>query len=157
MPKPPAAEVEAGGRAVRVTGVPRRRVHRIAGEPRAAVGIHVAALGDAGETLPALARQCDGIVVAGLGVGHVSEGLAAALVEAARSLPVVLASRTGAGPVLTGTYGFEGSESYLLSHGLLSAGLLDPYKARVLLTVALDAGYDEEGIRDAFADASGLG
>jgi L-asparaginase len=87
----------------------------------------------------------------------VSAALAETLGEVTAACPVVLASRTGAGPVLTGTYGFVGSETYLLSHGLFSAGLLDAYKARVLLTVALSAGYDAAGIRAAFADASGLG
>jgi L-asparaginase len=145
------------GRPVPVSSVVRRPTHELAGPPTARVALHVATLGDRGETVPGLVAHCDGLVVAGLGVGHVSGDLAGALVDAVRTIPVVLASRTGAGPVLTGTYGFVGSETYLLSHGLFSAGLLDAYKARVLLTVALGAGYDAAGIRAAFADASGLG
>jgi L-asparaginase len=113
-------------------------------------------MGDGGETLRGLADRCDGLVVAALGVGHVPERLAGALVDLADTIPVVLASRTGAGPVLTHTYGFVGSETYLLDHGLVSAGLLDPFKARVLLKVALDCDYDRDQIRTAFADASGL-
>lgn len=144
------------GRPVSVTSVVRRRTHVLQGPPDARVALHVATLGDRGETVPGLVASSDSLVVAGLGVGHVSEQLAEALVEAAQRVPVVLASRTGAGPVLTGTYGFVGSETYLLNHGLFGAGLLDPLKARVLLAVALGAGYDADGIRAAFADASGV-
>jgi L-asparaginase len=144
------------GRPVRLLDVPRRPLHRPAGAPRARVALHVVSMDDDGDGLTALAGRYDGLVVAGLGVGHVPERLAGTLVDLAASIPVVLASRTGAGPVLTATYGFVGSETYLLEHGLIRAGLLDPYKARVLLKVALDCGYDTARIRTAFDDASGL-
>jgi L-asparaginase len=143
------------GRPVRVLTVERRPVHRPR-ERAARVALHVVSMGDDGETLDGIAERCEGLVVAGLGVGHVPERLAGVLVDLARTIPVVLASRTGAGPVLAATYGFVGSETYLLGHGLISAGLLDPYKARVLLTVALDCGYDTDRTRTAFADASAM-
>jgi L-asparaginase len=145
------------GRPVRLLGVERRPAHRLIGATRSRVALHVVSLDDDGDALDGLAGRCDGLVVAGLGVGHVPEQVAGHLVDLARSIPVVLASRTGAGPVLAATYGFVGSETYLLGHGLISAGLLDPYKARVLLKVALDCDYDTERIRAAFADASGIG
>jgi L-asparaginase len=141
---------------VRLLTVERRPVHRLAGKPRARVALHLVTLDDDAEALGRMADGCDGLVVAGLGVGHVPERIADCLVDLARTMPVVLASRTGAGPVLAATYGFVGSETYLLDHGLVSAGMLDPYKARVLLKVALDSGYDLARIRDAFADASGI-
>lgn len=145
------------GRPVRVVSVDRRPVHRLSRPPAARVALHVVTLGDDGESLAGLGERHDGLVVAGLGVGHVPERLAEPLVALARTIPVVLASRTGAGPVLTATYGFVGSETYLLERGLIGAGLLDPYKARILLTVAIDCGYQDDRIRKAFADASGLG
>jgi L-asparaginase len=145
------------GRPVRVMSVARRRVHRPSETPDARVAVYPVCMDDDGWSLSGGVEDLDGLVVAGLGVGHVPERLAHELVGLAEDVPVVLTSRTGAGPVLSHTYGFVGSETYLLERGLLDGGLLDPYKARVLLKVALACGYDEEQIRGAFADAAGLG
>ena len=65
-------------------------------------------------------------------------------------VPVVLASRVGVGPVLTVTYGYAGSESDLLARGLIGAGTLDPYKARVLLHLLLASGAERGQIAAAF-------
>lgn len=104
-------------------------------------------LGDAGDLLDLVVDAgYDGAVVAAFGVGHVSTGMANSIEAATPRLPVVLASRTGAGTTFRGTYGFAGSESDLIARGALPAGWLDSRKARVLLWYLLAAGYDGAGL-----------
>jgi L-asparaginase len=95
-----------------------------------------------------------GLVVEGFGGGHVPEPLAPVLGELTARMPVVLASRTGSGEVLRETYGFEGSESDLLNRGLISAGLLDGLKSRVLLSLLLASGASRDAIAKSFAEMS---
>ncbi len=104
----------------------------------APVALITCALGDDGrilENLVALGYQ--GAVIQGFGAGHVPATMAARIAQLARVMPVMLATRTGSGEILTKTYGFAGSESDLAAKGVLSAGLLDGLKARVLLSIAL--------------------
>lgn len=91
-------------------------------------------LGDHGHVLDALrAEDLDGLVVAGFGAGHVSAQAAEAVGRLARQVPVVFASRTGAGPTGRAIYGYPGSEIDLVARGALGAGWLSPVKARLLL------------------------
>jgi L-asparaginase len=105
------------------------------------VGIVTLGLGDDGTMIDAaVVAGFTGLVIEALGGGHTSISAASALDRVSGKIPVVLASRTGAGETLTGTYGFEGSEIDLLSKGLIPAGRLDGCRARVLLTILLFCG-----------------
>ncbi|MGH3620291.1 MAG: hypothetical protein ACRDQ5_00660 [Sciscionella sp.] len=112
-------------------------------------------LGDTGILLAGLADRLDGLVVAGFGVGHVPSSVVDILTHLTSRMPVVLASRTGAGSVLANTYAFSGSESDLLSRGLIAAGFLDPLKARILLHQLLASGHDHATTQAVFARAGG--
>lgn len=112
-------------------------------------------LGEDGTTVQALADHVDGLVIAGFGAGHVPASWVPRLETLSARVPVVLASRTGGGSVLATTYGFSGSERDLLSRGLISAGYLDPFKARILLLTLLAAGCDQPAIATAFGVAGG--
>jgi L-asparaginase len=114
----------------------------VAAQPRdVKVALLTMALGDDGALVDAVAGAgIDGLVVAGMGGGHVPPSVADALERAARRLPVVLASRAGAGEVLARTYGFPGGEIDLQRRGLIRAGWLDGIKAKALLTLMLRHG-----------------
>jgi L-asparaginase len=126
-----------------------------AGGAAVRVGLVTMSLGDDGAMLRAAADAgvLDGLVVAGFGAGHVPPGVAGIMYELASRMPVVIASRTGAGTVLEGTYGWVGSEIDLTSRDVISAGFLDPPKARLLLHLLLSRGATRPGVVAAFAAA----
>lgn len=117
-------------------------------DPSVRVGLLEVTLGDTGLDLLAGVESAGlaGLVVAAAGAGHVPAAAVPALEALAARMPVVLASRTGAGPVLLATYGFPGSERDLLARGLLPAGWLAPRKARLLLWALLAAGLPRDAI-----------
>ncbi|WP_098242081.1 asparaginase [Streptomyces formicae] len=117
----------------------------------ARVALVTLSLGDRGELLDAVDERFGGLVVAAFGAGHVPTWLVEPLTALAARMPVVLASRTGAGPLLAHTYRGPGSEYDMLGRGLVSAGTLDAPKARLLLYALLADGADRAQVADAFA------
>lgn len=81
-----------------------------------------------------------GIVVQAVASGHVNEAMEAAIVEVlARGVAVVVATRIPRGGTRTG-YGFAGSSQRLVDAGAVLSGDLSPWKARIVLMLALQQG-----------------
>ena len=110
------------------------------------------AIGDDGRLLNALPDLgYAGVVVEGMGAGHVPADAAPILGDLAAKIPVVLASRAMTGPVFTRTYGYPGSEIDLLARNILPAGYLSGLKARLLLGFCLRTAKGTEAVAQAFA------
>ena len=120
----------------------------LGGRPWPRVGLVTAGLDDDPAAYLALASVSDGLVVEGFGAGQLRPEVAEALDDVVARIPVLLASRAGAGAVATRTYGGPGSGSDLHRRGLVPTGHLGALKARVLLRLLL---------ADADAGAGGTG
>ncbi|MFB0630464.1 hypothetical protein [Streptomyces sp. AB3(2024)] len=94
-----------------------------------------ATLGNDGLLLQGLDGRIDGLVIAAFGAGHVPQTWCARLQALAETMPVVLSSRIGTGPVLSST-----------------CGTLDSYKVRLLLGAHLAAGSSRAEIAKAVSD-----
>ncbi|MFA7430454.1 MAG: asparaginase [Rhodospirillaceae bacterium] len=136
-------------------GVPTfvQRVDRLAAlprawaEPAARVAILDAGLDVDGTLVDAAVHSgFAGLVIQGMGGGHVAPGMADAMEAAASRLPVLLAPRAMGGPVLRQSYGFPGGEVDLQRRGVLRAGWLSAIQARVALTLLLRGGEDRRSI-----------
>lgn len=120
--------------------------------PPAPVALVTWAMGDDGRVLRALPDLgYAGAVIAGMGAGHVPAEAAEAVGALAARIPVVLASRSAAGPVFTETYGYPGGEIDLIARGAIPAGILGGLKARLLLGLALRGGGGRDAAMRAFA------
>lgn len=105
------------------------------------VAVIAVGLGDSLAILDAVADAgYAGCVLAGVGGGHVPQSALPAVERLAQRIPVVYSSRTGSGSALENTYGYPGAEIGLRKMGLVPSGVLDPYKARLQLRLALAAG-----------------
>ncbi len=118
---------------------------------------HISAeIGDDGRLVEAaLDLGCAGLIVSGMGGGHVPPAMVPALTLAAEMIPVVLTSKCLGGGVLTGTYGYAGAEIDLLERGLISAGHLSASKAHAALTLTLHRGCTISEIRILFGKLNG--
>jgi len=97
-----------------------------------------------------------GMVVEGMGAGHVPQPFAERLGRIATQIPVALSTRIPGGEVLRRTYDFVGSESDLLRRGVILAGWLQTAKVRLLLTLLLAADYPRARIATCFQAYGGL-
>jgi L-asparaginase len=108
-------------------------------------------LGDDGSLLrAALATDPDGIVLVGLGAGHLPPRVLATLRETPPQIPVVLAVRPERGHLLRETYGYEGSERDVLATGVIEAAGLSGPAARMLLLAAIGNGLTREALQGVF-------
>ena len=100
---------------------------------------------DAAMVSSSLACGAEGIVFAGTGHGSIPAQLEEVLFEAVRAgVVVVRASRIGAGPVLAGKAKWQKA-------GIISCGMLNAQKARILLQLAIKkAGGDSKEIERIF-------
>lgn len=90
----------------------------------------------------------DGVVIAGLGLAHVSTPTLEALRRVrAAGIPVVVASRVTTGRIVP----LYANNIDLLDMGAVQADNLSPWKARVLLMVAMTHTTDTEELRAIFA------
>ncbi|HOR00115.1 MAG TPA: asparaginase [Anaerolineae bacterium] len=153
-PLGPIGWVAEGAVRIALRPVGRRQVCVPAAAPQRPVALLTMALGDDGRLLGSLAGLgYSGAVLEALGGGHLPFFAVEAAARLAAEMPVALASRTGSGEVLRGTYGFAGSESDLLARGLIHAGALDGPKARILLSLLLQGGAGRGEIVAAFGEA----
>jgi L-asparaginase len=137
---------------VRFTLTPARRLPHLAWGSGAPV-IPVLEVGPSLE--PALLEKlqgCDGLVLALPGGGHVADSTPSLLETLAAKMPVIFASRTGAGETLARSYGYAGGEMDLIRRGLIPARWLDGRKARVALAILLSKGASRAEIAAFFAD-----
>jgi len=110
-------------------------------------------MGDGGE-IAELVRSAgyDGLVVSGFGAGHLSFAFAERMASLCADMPVVIATRTGAGPTTSATYGYVGSEVDLARRGAIMSGWLCARKARALLWGLLAGGIGRADIPRAWQD-----
>lgn len=114
----------------------------------------------AGSTSLILAAQrdgADGLVIGGLGRGHVPPDWMHEIEQVrAAGLPVAITSSTASGPVRA-VYEFPGSLAALLAAGVMPAGALSTRQARILLMLLLSRGHRDTDLAGQFCRASAWG
>lgn len=100
-------------------------------------------------------NKAAGIVVEGFGRGNVPPAVQDAMLSAVqKGIPVVLASRSGAGRQAY-TYGYAGGGKISKEGGVILAGELSGQKARLLLMLALGMDWNTSEIRKCFENMPG--
>lgn len=96
-----------------------------------------------GEGYKEAEARADGLVIAALGTGNLPAALLE-LIEHSQK-PVVIATRTHAGPILP-VYGYPGGGATLVRAGALPASFLNAHKARLFLLLAIHLNWSREKI-----------
>ncbi len=133
---------------------PERRLHLEVDHVKTNVQFLVMTQG-ANDHLPraCLHHRVDGIVVAGVGGGHVNVPWFDALCDALQAgIPVVMSTRAVAGPTHL-SKAYPGSLPSLVKRGAIAAGYMSGIKARILLMVALAHTQNRDELRSIFARA----
>jgi len=117
---------------------PLRRLHvPLLPRPLPAVEVVSMYAGADGALVRAAARHAQGLVIQGVGAGHVNPPVYEALLEAlAAGVAVVVTTRIPRGGARAG-YGFAGSSRMLKDAGAILGSDLSAWKARILLMLAL--------------------
>lgn len=142
------------GAQVRYFAMPEARPVYRPSNVNAHVEILYAYAGWQGEGYAEADARSDGLVIAALGTGNLpAELLPLVARSAGRGRPVVIATRTHAGPVLP-VYGYPGGGATLVAAGAIPASFLNAHKARLLLLVLLSLGRDLTEIRRVFGEGA---
>lgn len=99
---------------------------------------------DAGLLRHILQENYQGLVIAGFGVGHLSDDWAQHITLLTSKMPVIIGSRTGAGSTIKKTYNFSGSEIDLINKGCYTSYFLCPRKSRLLLWLIVNNGMNHQ-------------
>lgn len=146
----PIGRIDQGpdGPAVRYFAGPEPRPLYAPRQLDARVEVLYAYAGWQGEGYAEAEQRADGLVIAALGTGNLPPQLLP-LIQATDK-PVVIATRTHAGPVLP-VYGYPGGGATLQRAGAIPASFLNAHKARLLLLILLSEGRSVPEIRQVFA------
>jgi L-asparaginase len=145
-PYGPVGQLTEGGVRIELRALFRPSILRLGGTVPA-VPILQVGLDLEPETIDAFAgAEIGGLIVAGVGGGHVASRAADALERLNRRVPVVLTTRVGMGETLRASYGYPGSETDLGRRGILNGGRWRPNQARILLQILLSDNADRERI-----------
>ncbi len=141
-------QMEAGA-ALRYFAGPQERHFYTPQRLSAHVEVLYAYAGWQGEGYAEAQARSDGLVIAALGTGNLPAELLP-LIAATRQ-PVVIATRTHAGPILP-VYGYAGGGATLRRAGAIPASFLNAHKARLLLMLLLSLGMHQGEIRAVFEE-----
>lgn len=132
------------------------RIGFTAHDKPSSVAFLAAAMGDDARLIDHLVDDgYAGLVVAAMGGGHVPPAMIDRLERLAGRMPVVVGTRVEGGGTLSRTYAFVGGEMDLARRGMILAGWLSPFKARLALSLLIGAGAQESDIRAFFAAFEG--